>query len=40
VQANDATGGFSAQEPLIRNMWMQVSLTKGNPPCFPESFDS
>jgi dihydrofolate reductase len=31
VQANDPTGGFGAQEPLIRNMWMQVSLTKGNP---------
>jgi hypothetical protein len=34
VQVNDPTGGFDAQEPVIRKMWMQVSLTKGNPPIF------
>jgi hypothetical protein len=34
VQTNDPTGGFGLQEPLIRNMWMGVSLTKGNPPVF------
>src|ERR1700722_3714637 len=30
-KANDPTGGLGTQAPAIKNMWMQVSLTKGNP---------